>query len=283
MTITGINNTDSENPMVIHEVLPMDVMTQIFARVDLAATLQIRSVCHEWEQIAAETGKAEIREIRSTHQIALSILSEGVEYPLFQQIKTYREIGTALQSKVEVASEERLTANPIALSQIVCALVRRGYIQDALNVVDCFPNGSFKIELLATAIAYLAGESLPEGEEAGLEEFEKAKKSRIQKFLNALHNVSSEEALEDPEMDIVGYKAELGALNLLLSFGQTHSAEALLNWCYLEDCAVEERDENLAALAQAFDTLPGSEAVVDMINTLREREVGQRALGPGQA
>jgi hypothetical protein len=277
MTINGINNTDSENPMVIHEALPMDAMTKIFARVGSAAIIQIRSVCHQWEQIITEMGKAEIKEIRATHAIALSILSEGVEYPLFQQVKTYREIDTALQSKVEVASEERLTANPIALSQIVCALVRRGYIEDALNVVHCFPNGSFKIELLATAIAYLAGESLPEGE------VEEAKKLRIQRFLNALHNVRDEEALEDSELDIVGYKAELGAMNLLLSFGQTHSAEALLNWCYLEDCAAEERDGSLEAIAQAFDPLPGSEAVIDMINTIREREAGQRALGPGQA
>jgi hypothetical protein len=283
MTINGINNTDSENPMVIHEALPMDAMTQIFARVGSAATIQIRSVCHQWEQIITEMGKAEIKEIRATHAIALSILSEGVEYPLFQQVKIYREIDTALQSKVEVASEERLTANPMALSQIVCTLVRRGYIEDALNVVHCFPNGSFKIELLATAIAYLAGESLPEGEVEGLEAFEEAKKLRIQRFLNALHNVSDENALEDSALDIVGYKAELGAMNLLLSFGQTHSAEALLNWCYLEDCAAEERDENLEALALAFNTLPGSEAVIDMINTIRQREVGQRALGPGQA
>jgi hypothetical protein len=248
----AVNTNNQMIPTNCFQDLPEEVMTQIFSRLTPGAKLQVREVCQYWERVFQVAGKEDIREIRAVHKIAISILNENGEYPVYFQVKVYREIAQAKQ----------LDSSPKALGNIAYYLISRGYSQDALNVLNCCTNESNKIEILARTVALLATEN----------QFTK---------VTVLENAIRKE--ESRTISALATQVVATAIRILLAFDQDHIAEALFNHCWMANC--NSQYEKISRLIYHFNNMQimNEPTILTMVQKMIDRERTLLTSGPGQA
>jgi hypothetical protein len=256
------NQMVAHQPTACFQDIPQEVVTtRIFSQLTLATQLQVRRVCHCWEHIIQEVGEAEIREIRVTQKIAISIFNEGVEYPVLFTTKVYREV--AIAKYHEVNTEVQVNANSNALAFVVFQLASRGQIKEVLKVVNCIESYPMKIKILARAIALLARDN----------QFELIKK---------LESAMSEEDEQNSWKDEGGYlvrrylarPAIIFALKELLGAGENCKAEKLFNCCWMPTESTPEARREL--LLAHIDMLHMHDDIRLMVGNMRRREAQLR-------
>jgi hypothetical protein len=246
----AVNFRNEASSMVIHEALPMDAMTQIFTRVDW---LQVRQVCREWNHIVTEMGHVELREIQVTHQIAISIFKEGVEYPVFFQSWVYHEVWQAT-ARHEVYSEMQIELNCSAMTNIVFQFVRHRQLQEALAVVTSVFDKTTQTDILSRTFVLLAKN----------DQFDLA-----DNLYN--HAKDSEQAFSS-----LARHGVRRAIQNLLDEGETELAEQLFNTCWMKQIPTDKRAKKLENLAQVLED--SDPDIADMITGMRQKETELKAL-----
>lgn len=251
----AVNTTNQAAPMVIHEVLPREVITQIFARLVLATKFQVRLVCHQWSHIVTEMMQAEITVIQATHTFASSIFNQNNHSVSFQ-IKLYKEIVSENDRWKYIFSSPFIRPD---LIKIITYLIRQHHMQDALNAVSHINQTDSRYVILSEVIVSLASDS----------QFE---------LIKELKTALEAKEQSHPLFNLAGISINL-ALNTLLANNRLDLAKKLFNCCFIPaDCTPEERDALLAAEAQnpRFDR-----HVQSLAGIMRQEEAQLRAQGPG--